>query len=188
MFTALPSVSVPARTLRAELEALTDEVARRKRCHPGTVMIALYREVCRRHHVDYRVLKQKAYERTGRRYAVLDFVERDGNLPFIYNLALQHFETLIDRDLHSEPIEDAVFIAAVDPPTDDDRYDQEIAEWLEIESHRPDRDRLPAPEPRPRPNSCEPIWMSCVRISDSGQWFCSIGSCSVLVKANDKPS
>jgi prophage antirepressor-like protein len=107
MFTALPSVSVPARTLRAELETLTDEVARRKRCLPGTIMIALYKEVRLRRQTDYRAIKKAAYKKTGRRYAVLDFVERDGNLPFVYNLALQHFETLIDHDLHPEPIADA---------------------------------------------------------------------------------
>lgn len=130
MFTALPGVTVPPRTLRAELEALTDEVARRKRCLRGTIMIALYVEVRLRFHVDYRALKQKAYERTGRRYPVLDLVERHGNLPAVYNLALEHFATLIDRDLHPEAIADAIFMDAEDPPTEDEQEAISLAEIL----------------------------------------------------------
>src|SRR5688572_4045976 len=119
MFTALGG-KVPARTLRAELEALTDEVARRKCCLPGTIMIALYKEVRLRHHVDYRARKQRAYERTGRRYAVLDFVERDDNLEAVYNLALEHFADLLERDLQPESTRDAVFLATVDPPDEEE--------------------------------------------------------------------
>lgn len=126
MFTALPG-PVPARTLRAELEALTDEVARRKRCLPGTIMISLYKEVRRRHHVDYRARKQRTYERTGRRYPVLDFVERDGNLPAVYNLALEHFADLLDRDVQPESTRDAAFIVAEDPP---DEHEPSIAELV----------------------------------------------------------
>lgn len=200
MFTALPSVDVPPRTLRAELEALVDDVAHKKRCHKGTVMLQLYKEVRRRFHIDYRQIKERVHYQTGRRRAVLDFVEQDGNLPALYNLALSYFGELLQRDLHPEAIEDAVFMAAEDPLTDEERHTEKIYEFATIQSHPTkcgDFDMLgfylPAePDPEePPPVRCpatttaegKPRWQPCSPMV--GDQYCSMGSASLTAKCTN---